>query len=258
MSTKIFIWKNFADWHGIIEEMLLQGSRKKIVERIRKNRECFKYIDDLNLFKTFYSEFGDYSILEDTFVTDFPLRFPFVRMYHCCRPTDTRSYYAKGICVLDLNEANERFRNMFLDNPSCPNINKSHIDNAISSMAGSYKRHGYIYFGLDDRFLITYCNHYLIYGSEYINGLAAFLEKELGCPAKSELKKYGMSTIFEVNIPVKQISSGELRELAQYLLPAWSFAIAHDKNEIGKVDVSIEIDHNLSPELIVGHYHPTL
>lgn len=256
MDTKAFIWKDFIDWRSEIEEMIPQGICKELIESIRKCRQNFRFVDEFNLFKNLYSEFDNYSVLEDAFVTNFPLRFASIRMYHCCRPIDTESYYSKGIRVLDSNETNRRFRDLFLNNPSFPEITEFHIEQAISSMADSYMRHGYVYFAIDDRFLITYCSHYLVYGSEYIQAMAAFLERELKCGAKSELKKVGRPTVFKADMPVGKIRNAEMRELAEDIFPAWAFAIAHDRKETGKVDFSIEIEQGLQPELIVGHYHP--
>jgi hypothetical protein len=258
MPKKTFAWKNFLEWRNDIEEMIPKGICKELTKKIRGRRENFKYSDDLDFFIKLYSELGDYSILENAFVANFPLRFPFVRMYHCCRPTDTNSYYSKGICVLDSNMANEEFRNLFLNNPLFPEVTKSHIEQAISNRAGSHMRHDYVYFGIDDRFLIKHCSHYLVYGSEYMKGLAAFLNRKLGCNAKSELKKIGKPTVFEVDMPVENINSEEMIELSQFVFSAWSFAIARDRTETGKLDFAIEIDNGFPPELIVGHYHPHL
>lgn len=258
MGSKIFIWKNLADWRGAIEEIIPQEISKELIEEIRANRENFKYTDDLSCFKGTYLKFGDYSLLEDAFVTYFPARFEFVRMYHCCRPSDTGSYYEKGILPLDSHEAEEKFKSLFIGNPRFPAVTESLIDEAISSMAGSCSRHGHVYFGIDDRFLVRYCSPYLAYGSEYVQCLVAYLERTLGCHAKSELEKMGTPSVFKVNMPVGQLSSGELMELARRALPAWAFAIAHDKNEAGIGDFSIEIEHGLPPQFIAGHYHPVL
>ncbi len=258
MTIKTFIWKDLINWRSEIEEMIPQVVCKEFIESIRECRQKFRYVDELNLFKKLYLEFDNYSVLKDDFVINFPVRFASIRMYHCCRPIDTESYYSKGICVLDSNEANRKFKDLFLNNPSFPEIAESHIEQAISSIADSYMRHGYVYFAIDDRFLITYCSHYLVYGSEYIQALAAFLERELKCGAKSELKKVGRPTVFEVDMPVGKISNVEMRDLAEDIFPAWAFAIAHNRNETGTADFSIEIEQGLQPELIVGHYHPDL
>jgi len=258
MSEKgnAFIWKNLATWQGLIRQIIPDGLKSEIPSEIPKARDSFEYIDDFTHFKKFYSEFADYSLLEDAFLTAFPLSFRFVRMFHCCRPPNTETYYCEGIRVLNSSEANDKFRKHFLGNPRFPRISGHHIDGAISYMADSSTRHGHVYFGLDDRFLIRDAGHYLIYGSEYIQSLATFIEGEVGYDLKSELKEVGKPTIFQVNMPVGKFEIEEIRKLVQNALPAWAYCIAHGRNEPGEIDFAIVIREGLPSEFIVGHYHP--
>jgi len=135
MNSKVFIWKSFLSWRKEIEEMFPIEDCSKLIQTIQNHRMEIKYTDQLDLFKTLYSDFGVYHDLEDAFVTEFPFRFPFVRMYHCCRPVDTNSYYSEGIRILDTNQANKTFRDLFFTNPRFPQISRSQVDEAINSMA---------------------------------------------------------------------------------------------------------------------------
>lgn len=54
--------------------------------------------------------------------------------------------------------------------------------------------------------LINYCGHYLIYGSEFICGMAA----EPALPGKF---KKGIPTIFHCDIPIEKIPSDYLEDL---------------------------------------------
>jgi len=130
------------------------------------------------------------------------------------------------------------------------------VQGAIEDMAKSYKREGYVYFGLDDRFLIDHCGHYLIEGSEYLQGLASFIERETGGELKSELRRYGKPTIFEVRIPLSAIQESELKELAFDLLHTWAYNLAHNSSHSYKLDFGIELDQGLPPDHIIGHYYP--
>jgi len=222
------------NWHTDIEKMIPQEICNNLIEDIRKHRDNFKYVDELDVLTELCSKFGDYLALQDSFTNNFPLRFSFVRMYHCCRLEDIASYYSKGITVLDCDGANQRFRKLFNRNSSVPEVTESYIEEAISFMSDQNLRHGKVYFGLDDRRLLPpYCSHYLIYGSEYLQGLAAFLSRELNCDAKVELTRTGKPTIFEVDMPIKEIRPEEIRALADDIFPAWAFAIAHNKSETG-------------------------
>lgn len=137
-----------------------------------------------------------------------------------------------------------------------PNITEQDINDAIDSMADSRGRFGQVYFGLDDRFLIEYCGHYLIYGSEYLQSLCSNLRAKTHCDLNSQLRRAGTPTVFQVKIPVDQFENHELKSLADDALPAWAYCIAHDKPEPGLLDFAIMVGHTLPSEHIVSHYHP--
>jgi hypothetical protein len=255
-NSMIFIWKDLSTWDSFVREMMPLGTAEQIIVEIQKRQFLFKYIDDPGPFEDVYSQFSDFSSLKERFVLDFTTHFQFVRMFHCCRPLQVESYYTDGIHVLTSSEAERSFKARFLNNPKFPNISEIHIDSAIERMADSYTRFGQVYFGLDDRFLIEHCGHYLIYGSEYIQCLANFLGREFSYDLDSELKQTGKPTVFEVNIPVSQFAIEELRALSDDALPAWAHCMAHSRNQSGQRDFAITMDHTLPPRNIVDHYHP--
>jgi len=256
IAPQIFSWKDFPQWEKFIWDTFPETIREPLFEAIRGGRKGFEYADDVLYFQKFYAAFGEYSELVESFLNDFSKRFTFIKMYHCCRPSDTQSYYDLGIRVLNAAGMNERFKGLFLRNPKFPQITDSHIQSAIEHMAASYKRRGFVYFGLDDRFLLNHCGHYLIYGSEYLQSLAAFIRRGFRCDLKSELRKSGKPTIFEVRMPISNCSDGELRELAYELFHTWAYNIAHNRTYPYGIDFAIEIDHDLPPDHIIGHYHP--
>ena len=112
-----------------------------------------------------------------------------------------------------------------------------------------------MYFGLDDRFLINHCGHYLIEGSEYLQGFAAFIERKIGGDPKREFRKYGKPTVFELRIPISFVSEGELRGFASELLQTWAYNTAHSRNDPYELDFGIEVDRGVPPDRIMGHYH---
>lgn len=239
-----------------MECFLSQHLEKGLKTALRRGKNGFEYVDDLSYLETFYKRFGDYNLLLSDFVNGFSAHYTSVRMYHCCRPIDTSSYYEEGIRALNYSRSDELFRTYFLGNPEFPKVQEEHIKAAICHMANSYKRESYVYFGVDDRFLIRHCGHYLIYGSEYIQVLATFIQQQLGYDTKPCLKRFGKPTIFEVDIPVEFFSQDELSELARNALYTWAYNVAREKKGSPMIDFAIEIQGNLPPELISGHYHP--
>lgn len=254
-DQRMFSWVDFPEWEKFIQELFAKNDYESLSEAIRKAKENFEYAND-PYFYEFYKKFGDYSELVDNFIEQFFNKYSFIKMYHCCRPSDIQSYYEIGIKTLDVAEMNARFRELFLDNPIFAQITEAHIKAAEESMASSYKRHDYVYFGMDARFLINYCGHYLIYGSEYLGGLATFLQQQVDHDFKAELRKFGVPTIFKVKMPVTAFSGSELRELASEALRNWACNIAHNRTYSYKLDFGKEVDYGLTPDHIIGHYHP--
>jgi len=231
--------------------------RCSLVDLIRKRRSDFKYLDDVTCFENLYSELGNYLSLVDSFADAFTSTFRFVRMYHCCRPIDVQSYYADGIRVLNLDYANEQFKAAVLGNPAFPQITEAHLETAFDEMRDSHMRDGYVYFGLDDRYLEEYGLHYLKKGSEYVQALGVIIRRDTGFDVNSFLTRQAQPTIFDVKIPVDDFGDQNIRELGPSVLFAWAYEITKETGTPFHIDFSIELDHDLSPEHINTHDNPT-
>ena len=258
ITPKTFSWTGYPEWEKFVRDIFPKTIREPLFEAIRNGRDGFEYEADVSYFAKFYATFGEYPELVENFLNDFSKQFTFIKMYHCCHPLDTQSYYDLGIRVLDTAEKNKRFKKLFLGNSRFLQITDTHIQAAIEHMADSYKRSGVAYFGLDDRFLLNHCGHYLIFGSEYLQSLAAFIERAIGCDLKSELRKYGKPSVFEVWMPMSNFSVDELKCLASEVFHTWAYNIAHDRTYPYELDFGIDIDHDLEPAYIIGHYHPKM
>ena len=255
-SSEIFGWKDFRDWQDFVGETFSKKTLNALEEKIRGRKSEFRYVDDPSAFIEVYKALGDFSELFEELLNRFYERYAFLRMYHCCRPISVESYYNSGIKVLNISEMNSRFQRIFLGNPKYPLVTPDLVQAGIEDMAKSYRRHGYVYFGLDDRYLINHCGHYLIEGSEYLKSLAAFIERKIGGHLKSELRGHGKPTVFELQIPISVIPEGELRVLASELLQTWAYNIAHSKDDPHELAFCIDFDRGLSSDHIMGHYHP--
>ena len=232
------------------------GVPERVMAAIRQKQEAFRYYDDPDPLKGIYSAFSDYDSLGERFVRAFGDSFSHVSMFHCCRPRHTEPYYSEGIRVLSADEANKQFMDLCRESNGLVNIPEQDISAAIDSMSDSYGRFGQVYFGLDDRFLIEHCGHYLIYGSEYLQSLCSHLRDRIRYDLSSQLKRIGIPTVFRARISVSQFKSQELSTLAGDALPAWAYRIAHNKREPGLLDFAIMLGHTLPPTDIVTHYHP--
>lgn len=255
-APEIFGWKAFSDWQNFVGDTFAKKALKALEVKVRERKAEFRYVDDPSVFIKIHEALGDFAELIEKVLHRFYERYAFLKMYHCCRPISVESYYLSGIQALNMSEMNTRFQGIFLGNPKYPLVTPDLVQGAIEYMAKSYKRQGYVYFGLDDRFLINHCGHYLIEGSEYLQSLAAFIERKVGGDLKREFREYGKPTVFELRIPISFVPEGELRELASELLQTWAYNTAHSRNDPYELDFGIELDRKVPSDHIMGHYHP--
>lgn len=251
-----FEWKEPSTWTDSLLEVIPPKLLSRLVAKVCCHKNDFAYLDDVLAFRDVYSKIGDYLQLAERLPVFLQEAFTFIRMFHCCRPVDAKSYYQDGIRVLTPTETDMRFKKIFLGNPRLPLMTEAHIDTAIELAAKSYGREGRIYFGLDKGFLIKRCGHYLIYGSEYFQCLAGHIESRTGQPVKAELTKIGTPTIFKIDLPIEYVSDQDLCELGEAALHAWAYRIVHPNAAIRDMNYAVNINHDLTSDLIKGHYHP--
>lgn len=157
-----------------------------------------------------------------------------IRGYHGCRPISVKEYYKHGIKPIEKSSA----RQEALDRLCNEWIPKEAV---ITSFEKAWKElqypHKSVWLTYSKAELLESCGHYIIYGSEFICGIAA----ELFC--QSNLKKIGTPTIFCCDIPLKNVPECYFEDISQMII---------DKDSGGGFRV---IDKVL-PEEIVDCIHP--
>ena len=251
-----FRWKEPSEWEPLVAAVIPTAIRSELTVLLRRHKKAFHYLDDVLAFQDVYSKIGLYVEVAAQLPTNLREAFGHVRMFHCCRPVDIKSYYECGIRVPYPLKLNEQFRALFFKNSSFPEITPARIDEAIEAAKDSDDWDDLVYFGLDDRYLIERCGHYLIYGSEYLQCLVAHIGRDAGNSEKAELRKLGIPTILVVDVPIECFSNHELCELGEAALHAWAYRLVHQKEEIRMLNFAISIEHGLPPGCIKEHYHP--
>ncbi|WP_269632521.1 hypothetical protein [Pelomonas sp. BJYL3] len=179
-----------------------------------------------------------------------------IRAVHGTRTIDINSFYENGLIPLDLNQQQKRAREIFLSG-AFPELSEENLRTAIASF-GDHQREGRVYFEANEDLLIDLAGHYMLYGSEYLSGLAG----HLGYARKYQrvLKQHGAPTLFVCDVPLSMLSPGTLLEFAgealetlfQELLDGESFI----RNRYRGAGFCIR--QRLPPECIVGHCHPSV
>jgi hypothetical protein len=136
-------------------------------------------------------------------------------------------------------------------------VTRELLDRAITEVADEYDRNGRLYFALDDRELVAGCGHYLIYGSEYLQVIAASLRQPTGRDYLFVLNGIGIPTVFAVDLPLSCIDLSRIRHLSGQLLEKSFEQLIQSREESPTIDFSVNLDMPLLPNLIVSHYHPT-
>ena len=110
--------------------------------------------------------------------------------------------------------------------------------------------------GLDGRFLVDDCSHYLIYGSESLLALARELEDETRCDILERLRKTRTPTVFEVNVPVRLLEDTTLLELLSEATYTLAFNEHHERAEVREIDFAVALHRDILITHVVGYWHP--
>lgn len=173
-------------------------------------------------------------------------------VFHGCRPLDVSSYYSSGLRASDLDSLNEVARRIFLS-PDLPPVTERAFGAAIDSV--SRLDHGKLYVVLDERDLLRYCGHYMIYGSEHLCGIGASLTREHGFDYRQALKRFGTPTVVRFRLPHSSVPERQIDDLARHLHEV-TWEDRHGQTSPPLVSWSFILSDPIPPEHILGHTHP--
>jgi hypothetical protein len=112
---------------------------------------------------------------------------------------------------------------------------------------------GRVFAVLDDRHLVAYANHYLIYGSERLQCVAAGLSESCG-NVMHHLKLYGRPTVFRVALPWEMVTDSDFGALARSI--SANVARARRGRAVGASWFSFEFSRALPGAYVLSHEHP--
>lgn len=177
-----------------------------------------------------------------------------IKGFHGCRPINVAQYLDVGLHGQKQSVIEAIFRRIFSD------LDESLIAQAIEEMDERGRgEKGKSYFVSDPNELITMSGHYLIQGSEYLMSLAARLcdfDDDREEDYTLRLRRVGVPTIFEVDIPIARIPTKQLTSIAAVVVAEWcNFNLFPGE---GYNKILCYIAHGDIPgACISGHSHPT-
>ena len=134
-----------------------------------------------------------------------------VRAFHGCRPTDIPSYLRHGIRPLSRETVVADARRLLLGKGRPP-VTRAILAKALRQVITDRAYQG-VYLAVDERHLMKYAGHYMVYGSEALAAVAAILTTELHWNVQALLLEHGTPTVFVADVPCGCISSADLVEL---------------------------------------------
>lgn len=168
--------------------------------------------------------------------------------YHGCRPPDVSSYYRDGLRASANGELDTRAHAIF----SCiPGVSAKLIDAAIAGLGR--RDEGRIFVCVDKRHLIAHANHYLIYGSERLQCIAAALG-ESAHTCLQALKRYGRPTVIRVALPWEFVTQSDSLYLARAV--ATDLASVRRGCAVSESWSGFEFGKPLPGQFVLAHEHP--
>jgi len=178
-----------------------------------------------------------------------------VRVFHACRPESLDPYMREGLRPLSALEAEQVARDVFL--AADPRLTEEHLRAAIKELRPD-GRDGHLYAALDDRLFVQDSGHYLIYGSEYVAGLAVQLAQVTGTDYQAWLRRRGTPTIIAAALPVVEIPEHELQQLAAVLCREIAGDPGCEYVESEVMDFTFARRTGIPPDRLRGFTHPTV
>lgn len=245
-------WKDRTSWEGLLDEVFSTLAGNDYRDVLQLYASTLKYVDDANDgYKLFSGRITKHDIISAILCKLSSVSR--IKAYHACRTNDVQSYYNRGICPLDSEKAQKRFNSLF----SQTDMGKlqEELDIAVAAVSTD-NREGLTFLALDDRYLVEYSGHYLIYSSEYLNSLAINLPNG-GEHTRDVLKRCGKATIFICTVPIEWINTDDMSFLAERMVADYMYSIAHCRSQVSFLDFTITVRGAIGTRFIHNHYHPT-
>ncbi len=253
MKENIFDWKKYRLWQKSFGDYLASVLPSNFKSKVKGNEDEI-YCDWAGPLEDVIHDEYDNGFYDSEFLEYFTNTYSHILAYHGCRTSDVQSYYRKGLLTLDVSEQNEKFTNIFYNN-QFKEIARDDVEYAIKVMNKEY-REDRLFLGLDDRMLIERAGQYLIYGSEYMIGLAARLSERLKKDYRIYLRNIGDPTIFKVKLPISATKDADILNLFPELFRMWVYNKVKRKSTSISLDYSFILRKKISPKCIIAHYHP--
>jgi hypothetical protein len=180
-----------------------------------------------------------------------PSLFDGVLVYHAARPVNVRTYYQRGLLLGDHLAQRAMARRIFLSR-EFPELTNEAFQAADCRLLPI--EDGQAFVSLDSRGFLDGAGHYLIYGSEYLCGLAAGLSAHRDY--RQVLKRRGIPTIFRLRLQFGMVSDSDLTAFADLLYE--HIPVIRSRMGAPQIDFTFRLRSPLPARCVLSHVHPRL
>lgn len=183
-------------------------------------------------------------------------RYRAMRSCHATRTANVSDFYEQGIRRLDEATAIESLRASLVSQDR-PVLDEERFQHALQEV-GFDGRSGRVFFAANEKMIIEYGAHYLLYGGELAQSVT--IRVWPAHMARERLNALGQATMFVCDVPLALIGDDWLsayaaEALAQWLAQWLAEALLEPQAQAFQEE-ALCIHHDLPADAIVGHYHP--
>lgn len=241
-------WKDRATWFAPLGDWVKPYFREGGEARLRSGGERDLCWDDSDwLDRVLYRQLD---IEIDTAIERLAedLEPAILRAFHGCRVADAGVFHREGIRINDPGRLEAEVRRIVADEVDLAWLRPS-LEQRIADFDARERDIGRLYVCVDDRPQLDRIGHYMLYGSEWIVAL-------LGFSAHSTLRRRGVPTMVELDLPLRLATPNTRQEFARKLLQEWVRVFVNEPTFVPALDFTVVLHADVPAEMIVGHYHP--
>lgn len=239
-------WTDLATWHPRLTSALCELLQPHAVDRLRVVESDDLYDDDSEWLDGVLHEFpgSEEAFLE---LVDQALERSRVRTFHGTRTADARSFAEEGIRLHDRAKLEAHVRSLVAHHEALHGMT-DRLDEEFARTAHLVD-HGRCFVVVDERVLIEECGHYLLGGSEFVQGI-------LGPHAAQAVLSDCAPTVIEVDLPLSRVTPSQLREFSRTLVGEWAKVLRRSHSTPRHLDFSFCLREPVPALWIAGHFHP--